>query len=84
MVGACGAARAARVSEAVHLISFHILVEGQCWDGLNGEAQVCLQPWDVIVFPMAIPMSGRAPTATSKPSGSGRNQGFGPRSCVSS
>ena len=80
MVGAGGAARAARVSEAEHLISFYILVEGQCWDGLNGEAQVCLQPWDV----MAIPMSGRALTATSKPSASGRNQGLGPRSCVSS
>ena len=83
--GAAGrAARAARVSEAEHMISFHILVEGQYWGGLNGEAQVCLQPRDVIVFPMAIPMTGRAPTATSKPTASGRNQGLGPRSCVSS
>jgi len=41
--------------EAEHLISYHILVEGQCWGGLSGEAQVCLQPGDVIVFPHGDP-----------------------------
>jgi hypothetical protein len=41
--------------EAEHLISYHILVEGECWGGLSGEAQVCLQPGDVIVFPHGDP-----------------------------
>jgi len=68
VVGAGGAGRPARVSEAEHLVSFHILVEGQCWDGLNGEDQVCLQPWDVIVFPMTIPILCRAPQATGRTS----------------
>jgi AraC-like DNA-binding protein len=41
--------------DAEHLISYHILVEGQCWGGLSGETQVCLQPGDVIVFPHGDP-----------------------------
>ena len=36
--GAVRTAHVARVPEAELLISFHILVEGQCWGGLNGEA----------------------------------------------
>jgi AraC-like DNA-binding protein len=37
--------------EAEHLISYHILLSGSCWGGLEGEEQVRLQPGDVIVFP---------------------------------
>lgn len=36
--------------EAEHLISYHILLTGSCWGGLDGE-QVCMEPGDVIVFP---------------------------------
>src|SRR4051812_24623838 len=37
--------------EAEHLISYHILLSGSCWAGLDGESQVQLKPGDVIVFP---------------------------------
>jgi AraC-like DNA-binding protein len=37
--------------EAEHLISYHILLSGSCWGGLEGEPQVHLQAGDVIVFP---------------------------------
>jgi AraC-like DNA-binding protein len=36
--------------EAEHLISYHILLSGGCWGGLDGE-QVRMEPGDVIVFP---------------------------------
>ena len=41
--------------DAEHLISYHILVRGTCWGGLEGEAQVRLQPGDVILFPHGDP-----------------------------
>ena len=34
-----------------HLISYHILLSGTCWAGVEGEPQVCMKPGDVIVFP---------------------------------
>lgn len=37
--------------QAEHLISYHILLTGSCWGGLEGEPQVRLQAGDVIVFP---------------------------------
>src|SRR3954468_15483453 len=37
--------------DAEHLISYHVLLTGSCWGGLDGEAQVRLEPGDVIVFP---------------------------------
>jgi AraC-like DNA-binding protein len=37
--------------EAEHLISYHILLSGVAWGGVEGEAQVLLEPGDVIVFP---------------------------------
>jgi len=37
--------------EAEHLISYHILLSGTAWGGLEGEDQVQMQPGDVIVFP---------------------------------
>lgn len=37
--------------DAEHLISYHILVSGSCWGGLDGERQVLLQPGDAILFP---------------------------------
>jgi AraC-like DNA-binding protein len=37
--------------DAEHLISYHILLTGSCWGGLDGERQVRLSPGDVIVFP---------------------------------
>jgi hypothetical protein len=36
---------------AEHLIAYHIVTSGSCWGGVEGEAQVFLQPSDVIVFP---------------------------------
>lgn len=41
--------------EAEHLISYHILVSGSCWGGLEGEEQVYLQAGDAIVFPQGDP-----------------------------
>ena len=37
--------------DAEHLISYHILLAGSCWGGLDGESQVRMEPGDVIVFP---------------------------------
>jgi AraC-like DNA-binding protein len=37
--------------EAEHLISYHILLTGSCWGGLEGQRQVQMQPGDVLVFP---------------------------------
>ncbi|MDQ2767489.1 MAG: AraC family transcriptional regulator [Gemmatimonadota bacterium] len=37
--------------EAEHLISYHILLSGSCWGGVEGEPQVLMRPGDVIVFP---------------------------------
>jgi AraC-like DNA-binding protein len=37
--------------DAEHLISYHILLTGRAWGGLDGEPQVELHPGDVIVFP---------------------------------
>jgi AraC-like DNA-binding protein len=34
-----------------HLISYHILISGSCWGGLEGGQRVHLQPGDAIVFP---------------------------------
>jgi len=62
--GAVRTAHVARVPEAELLISFHILVEGQCWGGLNGEALVRLEPEDVIAFPVVLPILCRAPLAS--------------------
>ena len=37
--------------DAEHLISYHILLHGTCWGGLDQESQVEMRPGDVIVFP---------------------------------
>jgi AraC-like DNA-binding protein len=37
--------------EAEHLISYHILLSGSCWGGLDAKSQVQMRPGDVIVFP---------------------------------
>ena len=37
--------------DAEHLISYHVLLRGSCWGGLDGEAQVLMQPGDVLVLP---------------------------------
>jgi len=37
--------------DAEHLISYHILLSGSCWGGLDEKSQVRMQPGDVIVFP---------------------------------
>ena len=37
--------------DAEHLISYHILLSGTCWAGLEGEDQIQMQPGDVVVFP---------------------------------
>jgi len=37
--------------DAEHLISYHILLSGTCWGGLDGDSQIQMQPGDVIVFP---------------------------------
>jgi AraC-like DNA-binding protein len=41
--------------EAEHLISYHILLTGSCWGGIDGEPQVHMEPGDVIVFPQGDP-----------------------------
>ena len=41
--------------EADHLISYHILLSGRCWGGVEGDGQVCMEPGDVIVFPHGDP-----------------------------
>jgi Cupin len=37
--------------EAEHLVSYHVLLTGSCWGGVDGEPQVQMKPGDVIVFP---------------------------------
>jgi AraC-like DNA-binding protein len=37
--------------DAEHLISYHVLVSGTCWGGLEGKPQVQMHPGDVLVFP---------------------------------
>jgi AraC-like DNA-binding protein len=37
--------------EAEHLISYHILLSGSCWGGLDSKSQIHMEPGDVIVFP---------------------------------
>ena len=37
--------------DAEHLISYHILLSGSCWGGVDGPSQVRMDPGDVIVFP---------------------------------
>lgn len=34
-----------------HLISYHILLTGSCWAGVEGEGQVHMLPGDVVMFP---------------------------------
>jgi AraC-like DNA-binding protein len=41
--------------DAEHLISYHILVSGTCWGGLDADSGVHMQPGDVIVFPHGDP-----------------------------
>jgi AraC-like DNA-binding protein len=41
--------------DAEHLISYHVLISGSCWGGLEGAAQVLMRPGDVIVFPHGDP-----------------------------
>jgi AraC-like DNA-binding protein len=36
---------------AEHLISYHVVVEGDCWGGVVGQPQVHLRTGDAIVFP---------------------------------
>lgn len=37
--------------EAEHLISYHILLSGSCWGGVDGEDPIEMKAGDVIVFP---------------------------------
>lgn len=37
--------------DAEHLISYHILLSGSCWGGLDSRQQIEMQAGDVIVFP---------------------------------
>jgi AraC-like DNA-binding protein len=37
--------------EAQHLISYHILLSGTCWAGVDGASQLRMLPGDVVVFP---------------------------------
>lgn len=34
-----------------HLISYHIVIEGRCWGGLEGEEPIELAAGDVLIFP---------------------------------
>ena len=37
--------------DSEHLISYHVVMRGGCWGGLDGEPQLRLSPGDIIVFP---------------------------------
>ena len=37
--------------DSEHLISYHILLTGSCWGGIEGGEQVHMKPGDAIVFP---------------------------------
>jgi AraC-like DNA-binding protein len=39
------------LSQSEHLISYHILLRGSCWGGIENEEQIQMQPGDVIMFP---------------------------------
>lgn len=39
------------LSDSEHLISYHILLRGSCWAGVEGQQQVNMLPGDVVVFP---------------------------------
>ncbi|MGV3709888.1 MAG: AraC family transcriptional regulator [Gemmatimonas sp.] len=41
--------------DAEHLISYHILVSGSCWCGIEGDEQVEMRAGDVILFPHGDP-----------------------------
>jgi AraC-like DNA-binding protein len=41
--------------EAEHLISYHILLSGSCWAGLDSKSQIHMEPGDVVVFPHGDP-----------------------------
>ena len=41
--------------DAEHLISYHILLAGSCWAGLEVEDQLEMRPGDVVVFPHGDP-----------------------------
>ncbi len=37
--------------QAQHVISYHVVLSGSCWGGIEGGRSVCLGPGDVLVFP---------------------------------
>lgn len=37
--------------DAEHLMAYHIVTDGNCWMGCEGDEQVLLQPGDAMVFP---------------------------------
>ncbi len=41
--------------DAEHLIPYHILTQGECWAGIEGDTQQFMRPGDVIVFPQGDP-----------------------------
>lgn len=41
--------------EVEHLISYHVLLSGSCWGGLEGAPQVQMRAGDVLVFPQGDP-----------------------------
>jgi AraC-like DNA-binding protein len=58
--------------DAEHLIPYHILTEGECWAGMEGDTQQLMRPGDVIVFPQGDPhvlSSGRGQRVESIPHG---------------
>jgi AraC-like DNA-binding protein len=60
--------------DAEHLISYHILLTGRCWAGVEGEQQVLMNPGDVVVFPHGDPhlMSSAQGHGANAPTESGR------------
>ena len=40
---------------AQHLISYHMIIEGDCWGGLEGEAPLRLEAGDILVVPHGDP-----------------------------
>lgn len=53
---------------AEHLISYHVVIEGRCWIGMEGRQRWELSAGDVIVFPQGDPhVLSSAPELTAQP-----------------
>ena len=59
-----------------HLISYHVVTEGACWGGLDGQAGQPLAAGDILVIPHGAPYFLAAPAGTSAPLDEAEATGF--------